>query len=68
MEIIVRYEFVVIPNNGDQSMLWGYRKHKKAARKRFKELKAHFEERDCTVEVQKIVSHETRHITDIMEE
>ena len=68
METIVKYEFVVIPNDGSPPMSWGYRKKKKAARKRFIELKRHFENRvhaRCTVEVYKVISTETRHIADL---
>jgi len=64
MERIIKYEFVVIPNDGSPTMSWGYRKKKKSAHRRLKELRRHFEDRKharCTVECYKVVSVETRH-------
>ena len=66
MEIIVRYDFVVVKDGEPYS--WGYRSHPITALKRYEELKEFCERNGRSVEVYKVISKETRHHVDLKEE
>jgi len=59
----VKWEFIIVPDNGEQPWFHGYRSDEEAARKHFKHLNALTFSKG-KVEVYKVVSIHTRHPAD----